>query len=85
VHELANNTNMNETTLQNFIETNKLQITSDPVKKAELESYIKSKNERNEQIDVAELELHKNGWFIPQDNQLDEQNHNIEISSTSLK
>ncbi len=85
VHELANNTNMNETILQNFIETNKLQITSDPVKKAELESYVRSKNERNEQIDVTELELHKNGWFIHQDNQLDEQNNNAEISSSSLK
>ena len=63
IHELANNAHMNKTALEKFLADNKLKITTDSTKKAELDSYIRSKNEKNESIDLNELKAHSNDRF----------------------
>jgi hypothetical protein len=54
---------MNKTALEKFLADNKLKITTDSTKKAELDSYIRSKNEKNESIDLNELKAHSNDRF----------------------
>ena len=46
---------------------NKLKPTTDPNKKAELDKYIRSKNEKNKTIDFKDLKAHINDRFIPID------------------
>ena len=91
VYELANNAHMNKVAFEKFLADNKLEPTKDSAKKAELDEYIKSKNEKNETIKLDDLKVHLNDWFtaIPQTTDEDEtpnQNtHNIEIKNDTLK
>lgn len=71
VHELANNAIMNQTILEKFLSDNELKITSNLDKKAELDNYIKSKNEKNETIMPEDLKAQINEWFIT-NNKLEE-------------
>ena len=63
IYELANNASMNEIILEKFLSDYNLKITTDSIKKAELDSYIRSKNEKNESIDLDELKAHSNDRF----------------------
>ena len=91
VHELADNAYNNKVIFEKFLSNNKLQPTTNPSKKAELEAYIRSKNEKNESIEFDDLNAHLNERFIPipqstnQDATEKQDNKNIEIKSETIK
>ena len=91
VYELANNAHMNKVAFEKFLADNKLEPTKNSVKKAKLDEYIRSKNEKNESIDLNILKAHLDDWFtqVPQpkddDETLNQDTHNIETKSNTLK
>lgn len=64
VYELSTNAYMNNVAFEKFLADNKVKVTANPDKKAELDNYIKSKNEKGESIDINELKAHNNDWFM---------------------
>ena len=92
VHNLAENANTNKVILEKFLSDNNLKVTTDPTKKAELDTYIQWKNEENKSIEISDLKSHTDRFMpaapqanpIPQN--IDQQNkESIEITNDSLK
>jgi len=92
VHNLAENANTNKVILEKFLSDNNLKVTTDPTKKAELDTYIQWKNEENKSIEISDLKSHTER-FMPNNPQTNpnpqnpdtQNNQNIELKNNVLK